>query len=151
MRTFIGLLIIAFGIFVEVTWLGFCFGSIIIGILLLIFVPSILFFPFSFSLIMGLKVMGDKSYVKYSRYGGRAKYQYTYFKPKVNNDEYYAVLESSKDDDFATIKKNYRRLMKEYHYDSVASQDLDEATLKIYEEKSQKINEAYDFIKKSRN
>jgi len=92
--------------------------------------------------------MGDKSYVKYSRYGGRSKYQNAYFKPKVNTNEYYTILESSKDDDFITIKKNYRRLMKEYHYDSVASQDLDEETLKTYEEKSQKINEAYDFIKK---
>jgi len=148
-RKLIGLLIIALGIFLEVTWLGFCFGSIIIGILLLIFAPSILFFPFSFFLLMGLRVMGDNS--KYSRYGGRSKYQNAYFKPKVNIDEYYTILESSKDDEFTVIKKNYRRLMKEYHYDSVASQDLDAETLKMYEEKSQKINEAYDFIKKARN
>jgi len=151
LRKLIGLLIIALGIFLEITWLGFCFGSIIIGILLLIFAPSILFFPFSFFLLMGLRIMGDGSYVRYSRYGGSSKYQNAYFKPKVSIDEYYTILESKKEDDFSTIKKNYRRLMKEYHYDSVASQDLDAETLKIYEEKSQKINEAYDFVKKARN
>ena len=48
MKTILGIAIIAFGVFLEVMWLGVCFGTVIIGILLLIFAPGILFFPFNF-------------------------------------------------------------------------------------------------------
>ncbi len=36
MRKIIGIALIALGVFLEVTWLSVCFGSIIIGVLLLI-------------------------------------------------------------------------------------------------------------------
>jgi hypothetical protein len=42
MKMMLGLAVIALGIFLEFMWFGFCFGSIIIGILLLIFAPSIM-------------------------------------------------------------------------------------------------------------
>ncbi len=48
MRKIMGFALIALGIFLEITWLGICFGSVIIGILLLIFAPKILFFPLTF-------------------------------------------------------------------------------------------------------
>ena len=66
-------------------------------------------------------------------------------------DECYEVLESSKSDDMNTIKKNYRRLVKQYHYDSMASKDLPADVLKFAEEKAKTINGAYEKIKKSRS
>jgi hypothetical protein len=44
-------IIIGFGLMIcggmaGIAWLGFCFGSVIIGILLLIFAPQILLLPF---------------------------------------------------------------------------------------------------------
>ena len=151
MKTILGLAIIAFGIFIEVMWLGFCFGSIIIGILLLIFAPAVLIFPFNFFLIIGLTVING---TKYRQARSSTYRQYTYknafFKPKESLDKYYAVLESSKSDSFDVIKKNYRRLMKQYHYDSIASQNLSPEMVKLAEDKSQKINEAYSAIKEAR-
>jgi len=146
MRKIIGYSIIALGIFLEVMWLGFCFGSIVIGILLLIFAPRILFFPFNFFLIIGFAIMSNKTYTEY-------RYQQTSnmsFNRKSQLDRYYEVLESSKTDSFETIKKNYRRLMKEYHYDSLVSQGLTPQEIKAAQTKSQEINEAYAFVKKYR-
>lgn len=62
----------------------------------------------------------------------------------------YEVLESSPSDDAATIKKNYRNLVKKHHPDIISGQGasqniIDEATKKL-----QEINEAYEIIKKDR-
>ncbi len=65
-------------------------------------------------------------------------------------DKYYEILESSKNDSLETIKKNYRRLMKEYHYDSIASKGLPEDMLQFVKEKTQELNEAYDAVKKDK-
>jgi len=62
-------------------------------------------------------------------------------------DKYYEILESSKNDSLDTIKKNYRRLIKEYHYDSIASKGLPEDMLKFAEEKTKELNEAYGAVK----
>ena len=148
MKLILGLAIIAFGIFVEVMWLGFCFGSIIIGLLLLVFAPSILLFPFNFFLIIGMTIIRGKEYTKARTYRQKS-YSQTgmFFKPKENLNRHYEILESDKTDSLEVIKKNYRRLMKQYHYDSLASQDLSPEMIKLAEEKSQKINEAYSVIK----
>lgn len=65
-------------------------------------------------------------------------------------DECYTVLESIKTDSMDVIKKNYRRLVKQYHYDSMVSKDLPPDILKFAEEKVKTINGAYEKIKKSR-
>jgi len=65
-------------------------------------------------------------------------------------DECYDVLKSKKSDDMTTIKKNYRKLVKQYHYDSMASKDLPEEMLKFAEEKTKTINASYEKIKKDR-
>jgi len=65
-------------------------------------------------------------------------------------DKYYEILESSKNDSLETIKKNYRRLMKEYHYDSIASKGLSEDMLQFVKEKTQELNEVYDAVKKDK-
>jgi len=152
MKKILGLSLIALGIFLEVMWLGFCFGSIIIGIVLLIFAPSILFFPLNFFLVLGLSIMSGKPYVRsgnfkyqqYSRHSGR---QHAYTQPSTSLSKYYEELESKPTDDFSVIKKNYRRLIKEYHYDSIASKNLPEEMVKFAEKKTQDLNEAYAAIK----
>jgi len=44
----IGLAIYVLAVSVELSWLAFCFGSIVIGVLLLIFLPVALLAPFAF-------------------------------------------------------------------------------------------------------
>ena len=65
-------------------------------------------------------------------------------------DKAYEVLESNSSDDDMTIKKNYRKLVKQYHPDIMSGRGesqsiIDEATKKL-----QEINEAYELIKKDR-
>lgn len=153
MKTILGLAIIAFGIFLEVMWLGVCFGTIIIGILLLIFAPAILFLPFNFFLVIGLAIMSGKPYVQSNQFRYRAysgQQNNTYARPQSSLDKYYEELESSRSDSFDVIKKNYRRLIKQYHYDSIASKDLPPDMVKFAEQKTQSLNEAYAAIKEAR-
>ena len=65
-----------------------------------------------------------------------------------NSESAYQILEVSKSDDNDTIKKTYRRLVKEHHPDKLAH--LGEEHLKGAQEKFQKIQEAYEQIKKER-
>ena len=65
-------------------------------------------------------------------------------------DNAYEVLNSSSDTDDGTLKKNYRKLVKQYHPDIMSGRGesqniIDEATKKL-----QEINEAYELIKKHR-
>ncbi|MGN1393330.1 MAG: co-chaperone DjlA [Succinivibrionaceae bacterium] len=60
----------------------------------------------------------------------------------------YNTLGVSKDTSFKEIKKAYLRLMKKYHPDRLASQGLSEEMIKIYTEKTQTIQQAYEVIKK---
>lgn len=161
MKKVLGLAIIALGIFLEVMWLGVCFGTVIIGILLLIFAPGILFFPFNFFLIIGLSIMNPTKYSRansfqYRQYSRGSNYNNTYnnshsyTQTQDVSDKYYEVLESKRTDSLDTIKANYRRLMKEYHYDSIASKDLPQEMVKFAEEKTKLINEAYSAIKQMR-
>lgn len=159
-----GLFLISFGVFLEVFWIIFCFSSIIVGILLLIFAPSILFFPFNFFFALGMRTIGkefrsksNSNYYSYSfkfKSGSNYKHNYSHnnrsyttHTTKSDMDRYYKILESNPSDSFDTIKKNYRRLIKKYHYDTLASQGLSEEELKKAEDKTKEINEAYSKIK----
>jgi hypothetical protein len=146
MKKIFGIAFIALGIGLEVMWLGVCFGSIIIGVLLLFFAPRILFFPFNFFLIIGLSLIANRNFKEY-RQQSKNSYNYQRFKQYNNMENYYTILGCTKDDDMDIIKKSYRKLMKEYHYDSNVSKNLSAEIIKEYEEKSQKINEAYTAIK----
>ncbi len=53
-KMILGAAMIIGGILVEITWLGICFGTVILGIVLLIFAPGILFAPFTIGLAGGL-------------------------------------------------------------------------------------------------
>ena len=157
MKKLLGFAFIALGIFLEIMWLGFVFGSVIIGILLLIFSPRILFFPFNFFLILGLRIMyaqAFKNFENAQRNGQSYSYSnYSYQQaPSINKlDAYYAELECSPNDDFSVVKKNYRRLMKEHHYDSLVSKGLPKDMLEFSEEKTKRLNEAYSAIKEFKN
>lgn len=70
--------------------------------------------------------------------------------PKANIDDAYKLLGVTKDDDMATIKKAYRKLIREYHPDIIKSQGKSEAYMKEATAKTQEINQAYEMIKDSR-
>ena len=150
LKKVLGLSVIALGVFLEVMWLGVCFGTIIIGIVLLIFAPSILFFPFNFFLVLGLAIMngtplGESTQFEYKSYSENK--QNNFARATSDISKYYEVLESKNTDSFDVIKANYRRLVKQYHYDSIASKDLPEEMVKFAEQKTKEINEAYSALK----
>ncbi len=64
--------------------------------------------------------------------------------------EAYEILGVSKDASDADVKKAYRRLMNQHHPDKLVSKGLPEEMMKLANEKTQQIKEAYEHIKKSR-
>ncbi|MBD0400371.1 DnaJ domain-containing protein [Flammeovirga sp. EKP202] len=64
---------------------------------------------------------------------------------KSKEDEYYNALEVKKGDDFATIKKSYRKLVKLYHPDLYAG---DPAKQEMAQKVTLQINEAYNYFEK---
>lgn len=58
-KVLIGSAIIVGAIAVEIAWLGLCFGTVIVGIVLLIFAPHILIAPFSIGMIGGLALIAS--------------------------------------------------------------------------------------------
>jgi len=69
---------------------------------------------------------------------------------KAAINEAYEVLGVNKSDSDATVKKAYRRLMNQHHPDKLVSKGLPEEMIKLANEKTQQIKEAYELIKKSR-
>jgi DnaJ like chaperone protein len=69
-------------------------------------------------------------------------------KPKENIEDAYKLLGVSPEDDMATIKKAYRKLIREYHPDIIKSQGKGEEYMKEATLKTQEINQAYEMIKK---
>ena len=70
--------------------------------------------------------------------------------PKANIDDAYKLLGVNKDDDMNTIKKAYRKLVRQYHPDIIKSQNKDDAYRQEATAKTQEINQAYEMIKASR-
>ena len=70
--------------------------------------------------------------------------------PKVTLDDAYGVLGVNKDDELNTIKKAYRKLVRQYHPDIIKSQGKGEEYMKEATAKTQEINQAYEMIKKAR-
>lgn len=65
-------------------------------------------------------------------------------------DECYKTLESTKENTNLEIKKNYRRLVKQYHTDMLLSKELPLDMIAFAEEKLKKINMVYEKIQKHR-
>jgi DnaJ like chaperone protein len=72
------------------------------------------------------------------------------FNGHLTIDESYNILGITKDDSISIIKKNYRTIAKDYHYDSLNSKNLPQDILNFAEEKSKKINIAYQNIKRQK-
>ncbi|MEA3405109.1 MAG: DnaJ domain-containing protein [Pseudomonadota bacterium] len=70
----------------------------------------------------------------------------TYSDPKMSQDPY-AVLGCNESDDFSTIKKAYRKMVKQNHPDFMHGQGMDDAEIKAATEKMQDINAAFEDIK----
>lgn len=64
---------------------------------------------------------------------------------KSQEDEYYNALEVKKGDDFATIKKSYRKLVKLYHPDLYTNEP---AKQEMAQKVTLQINEAYTYFEK---
>lgn len=58
-KVILGLVLVASGIALEGLWLTFCFGTIVIGIVMLIWFTPILFFPFAFVSLPGWRIFND--------------------------------------------------------------------------------------------
>jgi DnaJ like chaperone protein len=65
-------------------------------------------------------------------------------------EKFYAVLGCKSNDPDDQIKKQYRKLVMEYHPDTIASKGLPEEFIKFAEDKFREIHEAYEAIKKER-
>jgi DnaJ like chaperone protein len=69
---------------------------------------------------------------------------------KAAINEAYEILGVKKSANDADVKKAYRRLMNQHHPDKLVSKGLPEEMIKLANEKTQQIKEAYELIKKSR-
>lgn len=78
---------------------------------------------------------------------------------RISNDEtaqmalfekYYTRLGCSKDDSDDTIKKHYRKKVRDYHPDAVAAKGLPEELVTVAQDKFREIQEAYEMVKKQR-
>jgi DnaJ-domain-containing protein 1 len=65
-------------------------------------------------------------------------------------DECYKFLESTKENSNVEIKKNYRKLVKQYSTDMLSNKELPSDIISFAEEKLKKINIAYEKIEKYR-
>ena len=58
-KVLIGSGIIIGTIALEIVWLGLCFGTVIVGVVLLIFAPEILVMPFTIGMALGLALINS--------------------------------------------------------------------------------------------
>jgi DnaJ like chaperone protein len=69
---------------------------------------------------------------------------------KASLTDAYALLGVNADDDDASIKRAYRRLMSQHHPDKLVSKGLPEEMMKLATAKTQQIKGAYEQVKTSR-
>jgi len=70
--------------------------------------------------------------------------------PKANIKDAYKLLGVTANDDMKTVKKAYKKLIRQYHPDIIASQGKSESYMKEATAKTQEINQAYEMIEDSR-
>lgn len=71
--------------------------------------------------------------------------------PKANISDAYKLLGVNESDDMTTIKKAYRKLVREFHPDIIKSQGKSEQYMQEATAKTQEINQAYEMIKKAKS
>ncbi|MBW1893609.1 MAG: TerB family tellurite resistance protein [Deltaproteobacteria bacterium] len=67
-----------------------------------------------------------------------------------DSDKYYSVLGTDPNASDDQIKQQYRKLVREYHPDTIASKGLPEEFTKFANDKFREIQEAYETVKKER-
>jgi DnaJ like chaperone protein len=67
-----------------------------------------------------------------------------------DSDKYYTILGCSKSDPDDKIKKQYRKLVRDYHPDTIASKGLPDEFVTFANDKFREIQEAYETVKKER-
>ena len=80
------------------------------------------------------------------------QYQYDRIKERyiANTNKYYAILNCRPEDDNETIKKTYRKLVRENHPDAIAAKGLPDEFQKVAADKFRQIQDAYEHIRKER-
>jgi DnaJ like chaperone protein len=68
-----------------------------------------------------------------------------------DSEKYYAILGCNRKDTNEHIKQQYRKLVRDFHPDTIASKGLPEEFIKFANDKFREIQEAYDIIKNERN
>ena len=53
-KVLIGSAMIIGGILLEIAWLGVCFGTVIVGVVMLIFAPELMLIPFTIGVMGGI-------------------------------------------------------------------------------------------------
>jgi DnaJ like chaperone protein len=69
---------------------------------------------------------------------------------EATNTDHYKIIECSSDSSDDEVKKAYRKAIAKYHPDKIQSKGLPKEFIKLANEKSKKINQAYNAIKKQR-
>jgi DnaJ like chaperone protein len=69
---------------------------------------------------------------------------------RLSLDEAYAVLNVSREDTDAEVKKAYRRLMSQHHPDKLVAKGLPEEMMKLATQRTQEIKAAYERVKHDR-
>jgi DnaJ like chaperone protein len=71
-------------------------------------------------------------------------------KAKIPIEKCYAILGCTQADSDSTIKKNYRKLVSEYHPDKIQSKELPEDFISFANQKMNAIHQAYEAVKAAR-
>ncbi|NBL00018.1 MAG: hypothetical protein EOM50_18815 [Erysipelotrichia bacterium] len=58
-KVLIGSAMIIGGILLEIAWLGVCFGTVIVGVVMLIFAPELLLIPFTIGVMGGIATIAS--------------------------------------------------------------------------------------------
>jgi DnaJ like chaperone protein len=78
------------------------------------------------------------------------RYQTLRLKYISDVEKYYAVLNAKQTDSDAHIKRQYRKLVQDYHPDKIVSKGLPEEFVEFAQNKFREIQEAYDAVKRER-
>jgi DnaJ like chaperone protein len=81
---------------------------------------------------------------------GERKYNELKSRYAPDSERYYAILETDSRATNEEIKKQYRKLVKEYHPDRIAAKGLPEEFTKFANDKFREIQQAYDAVKQER-
>jgi len=107
---------------------------------------------FSHTEVMICEDIANALKIKKANYDAIVNKFETFYQNQANNkatslQDAYKILNSEENQDFKTIKKNYRDLVKQYHPDIVTGRGANQSTIDDANRKLQEINEAYEVIK----